>query len=184
MAEESSIAAADSSLGRQRMWLDSIYGPIRRMTKSKIQVIIFAFRRKHVVRGDLCLYPCSVTQFIDELKNRGINEIVWETLLCEEWSGKDYDELDGWQWWLCQPENVFYGPVGRGTRDISMESYVALYDNVYMRFTQKENRLWKIEVFFEGRLVRVVDDFVDDLNLEEFSDELFAENSASFEIIM
>ena len=79
---------------------------------------------------------------------------------------------------------MFYGPVGRGTRDISMESYVALYDNVYMRFTQKENRLWKIEVFFEGRLVRVVDDFVDDLNLEEFSDELFAENSASFEIIM
>ena len=65
-----------------------------------------------------------------------------------------------------------------------MESYVALYDKVYMRFTRKENMMWKIEVFFEGRLVRVVDDFVDDLNLDELKDEMFAENAASFEIIM
>ena len=183
MAEDSSVAAADSTVCR-RSWLDSIYGPIRRMRKSKIQVVIFAFRRKHVIRGDLCWYPCSETQFIEELKNRGINEIVWETLLCEEFRAKDYDERDGWQYWVCQPENVVYGPVGRGTRDVSMESYVALYDKVYMRFTRKENMMWKIEVFFEGRLVRVVDDFVDDLNLDELEDEMFAENAASFEIIM
>ena len=53
-----------------------------------------------------------------------------------------------------------------------------------MRFTRKENTMWKIEVFFEGRLVRVVDDFVDDLNLDDLEDEMFAENAASFEIIM
>ena len=184
MADEPSVAAADSTLVRQRTWLDCIYGPIRRMRKSKIQVMIFALRRKHVFRGDLCWYPCTETQFIDELKNRGINEIIWETLLSEEFRAKDYDERDGWQYWMCQPEGVYYGPVGRGTTDVSMENYVALYDKVYMRFTQKENRKWTIEVFFEGRLVRVVDDFVDDLNLDDLSDEYFAENAASCEIIM
>ena len=183
MGEVALGAAAESNRGRQRMWMDAVFGRIRRMSKSKIQVLLFAFRRRHVMRGDLWFYPVTVAQFIEELKNRPIHEVVWETLLCEEFYAKDYDELDGWQYWFCQPENEFYGPVGRGTRDLSLESYVALYDNVFIRVTEKDNRMWQIEVFFEGILVRVAD-VVDNLNLENLAFEVYVENAASVEIIM
>ena len=182
MADNYSIAAADSTVvPSEKMWLDCIYGPVKRMSKSKIQVMIFAFRRRFAAEAGICWFPCTEDQFKEELKKRGINDLVWETLLCEEFGLKEYDARDGWQYWFAAP--VIYGPVGTGTSDELMENYVAMYRKVTMKFTQLERKNWNIQVFYEGRLVRQ-EEYFDGLDENEIKEDVSAENAAAFEIEM
>ena len=183
MAENCSIAAADSTVvPPTKMWLDCIYGPVKRMSKGKIQVLIFAFRRRFAAEAGICWFPRTEDQFKEELKKRGIHDLVWETLLCEEFCLKEYDARDGWQYWVAEP-NVYYGPAGAGTSDEIMEKYVALYRKVTMKFTQLERKNWNIQVFYEGRLVRQ-EEYFDGLDENEIREEVSAENAAAFEIEM
>ena len=182
MADNCTIAAADSTVvPAEKMWLDCIYGPVKRLSKTRVQVMIFAFRRRFASEAGICWFPCTEDQFKEELKTRGINDLVWETLLCEEFGLKEYDAREEWQYWFAAP--VIYGPVGIGTSDELMENYVAMYRKVTMKFTQLERKNWNIQVFYEGRLVRQ-EEYFDGLDENEIKEDVSAENAAAFEIEM
>ena len=147
-----------------KVWLDQMIVFVRSMKRMELHRFLLESRRRFV-QYNTKLWPATAEEFAEELEQRELSDLLWETLIAEEYMWQDFQPNETPVVRQLEPEGIEYGPIGFGEEDEEMVGYGMLYRDVQFLYSyqgeddQGEDE-WKISIFFRGQYIRTEIDTV------------------------